>query len=215
MEITTRISLFGLMVFVASYCQQPEPSNKTLSWGFDLIQYRKEALKVSEIKINNSVPFVMNLVQFHQVFGQEDSTINAPKGLYTSFMIMDTFPKICRYICKGRSLFLEKGAHVYPLLLDLGSTPVSLNSDSIVLSLNTSAKDIKHSFPMSTLLYKDGDGNEFGGTIAIDATGGNQGISMWHLLFQGGFLVKIEFYTHPKRPFFDDVEIREQYNKKK
>ena len=109
---------------------------------------------------------------FHQVFGQEDSMIIAPQGLYTSFMIMDTIPAFCRYICKGRSLFLEQGLYVYPLLLDLGSTPVSLNSDSIVLNLNTSRKDIMHSFPMSSILYKSGEGNEFGGIIDIDATGG-------------------------------------------
>lgn len=215
MEITTRVLIYGLMVFVASYCQQSEPSNKKPSRAFDMIQYRKEALKVSEIKINDSVPFVMNLAQFHQVFGQEDSTINAPQALYTSFVLLDTVPSICRYLCKGRSLFLEKGPYVYPLFLDLVSTPVTLNSDSMVLSLNTVVKDIMHNFPLSARLYKNGDGNGFGGTISIDATGGNQGEDMWFLLFQSDYLAKIVFYSHPKLPIIENLyETRKKYNEK-
>lgn len=216
MEILNKNFQLGAFLLFFLSCQHHEQKGLQPSPSFSLIEYRREAMKVSEVKINHSVPFLMGRKDFIKVFGREDSIVKAPLGLNTSFVLLDTLPTTCQYLCKGRSIFLEKGEYIYPILIDLASTPVTLSADTVEFSINTTGLDILRDFPMSVQLRKGNDGNAFGGTVSIDATGANKGNQMWFLIFQGDMLAKIVFYVHPERPFINNLfGIRKELNSKK
>lgn len=160
-------------------------------------------MPVDSVTINGSVPFLMTKEQFSRIFGAVDSVIVAPVGFHTRSLFPDTLPESYFYHFIGRSVFVSKGDFIHPLLLDLGSTPVTLSYKEIEISRKTGINYVHKTFPMSVKIRKGIEGNAFGGTITVDATDWNGGSGLWFLLFQSDFVSKIVFYNVPEYPLSD------------
>jgi len=195
--------LLFAVLFVIGNCKHSSEPNKKCIQEFDVFQYRKEGMPVDSVTINGLVPFLMTKEQFFRIFGAVDSVIVAPVGFHTRSLFPDTLPENYFYHFIGQSVFVSKGDFIHPVLLDLGSTPVTLRYKQIEISRETAINYVHKSFPMSVKIRKGIEGNAFGGTVMIDATDWNGGANMWYLLFQSGSVSKIVLFTTPKYPLSD------------
>lgn len=190
-----------IIAFLSLYvnCKHNDSNQKCVQL-FDIKQYKKECIPVDSVTINGVVPFLMTKEQFSQVFRKADSVIVAPSLFHARLPFNDSTPKDCFYHFIGQSVFVSRGDYIHPVILDLGSTPITLNYKQIEISRKTGSSYIFKLFPMSTRLRKGIEGNAFGGVVTIDATDWNGGSFLWFLLFQGGHISKIVFYTMPQFP---------------
>ena len=210
--------LFTVLLFLNCEHQTVESVAKENAANSDfllsVLEYKDECFPVANARINDTVPFVMKSEQFIKVFGKPDSIIEMPVSEYGTFL--GGYESNAKLYCwiKGRSVFKQKGDKIYPYILDLASTPVSISNDSIRWDIFTLSTDIKSEFPISTRLHKGRHGNGFRGFISIDASCYNQGDQLWYLLFQNDGLTRIIFFDLPFVRVHDIDKIRKSIKSK-
>lgn len=203
--------LLILLIFCLN-CKQktdvpaPKDDKANLDFYVPIFEYKEEYFPVAKAMINDTIPFAMNEEQFVKVFGKPDKVMEMPVSDYGSFSgVYEPGAKLYCWM-KGKSVFKKKGNIIYPYILDLASTTVSISVDSIKWDILTLSTDVKSTFPMSTRLHKGRHGNGFRGYIIIDASRYNFGDQLWFLLFANDTLISIVFFDVPRIKVTDEID---------